>query len=153
MTKFNRPGLSSCEVEYYGMGAVSTDVVSHTHLLNELVPIQWISNSEVSQSSSVDPITIHCDNASAYQVAQHPHLHKRMKHTHIRHHVIRQFIIWMIIRFQCISGPLNCSDMMVKANAKLPLRQHRAAAFGPFTAPDIIYTPEEKLRQSQNLLI
>ena len=135
------------------MGAVSTDVVSHTHLLNELVPTQSVSNSEVLQSSIVDPITIHCDNASAYQVAQHPYLHKRMKHTHIRHHVIRQFIIWMIIRFQCISGPLNCSDMMVKANAKLPLRQHRAAAFGPFTAPNIIYTPEEKLRQSQNLLI
>jgi hypothetical protein len=151
VTKFNRPGLFTCEVEYHGMGQVSTEVVSHTHLLNELAPIQWLSNSELVQSTDVDPITIHCDNASARQIALHPHLHKRMKHTHIRYHVIRQFVQWMIIRFQLCPGPDNCADMMVKANYKVALRKHRTAAFGPYTTPDIIYTPEERLRQSSNL--
>jgi hypothetical protein len=151
MTKFNRPGLSTAEVEYHGMGAVSTEVVSHTHLLNELVPIQWVSNSEHSQSADVDPISIHCDNASARQVALHPHMHKRMKHLEIRYHIIRKFVQCLIIRFQLVSGVDNCSDMMVKANAKASLRKHRTVAFGPFTAPDLVYTPEELLRQSTNM--
>jgi hypothetical protein len=151
MTKFNRAGLSSCETEYHGMGAVACDVVSHTHLLNELAPLQWVSDSEVHQSEKSDPITIHCDNASARQIALHPHMHKRMKHTHIRHHVIRQFVQWLIIRFQLCTGANNCSDMMVKAEPKKTLRKHRATAFGPYAGPNMVYSPEELLRQSSNI--
>jgi hypothetical protein len=150
MSKFNRVGLSSCEAEYYGMGAVACDVISHTHLLNELAPLMQNYNSEVKQSPTVDPVTIHCDNSSARQIALHPHMHKRTKHIHIRHHVIRQFVQWLIIRFQLCTGPDNCADMMVKALPKATLRKHRASAYGPFSAPNLVYTPEELLRQKTN---
>jgi hypothetical protein len=150
LCKFDRTGGSSCETEYYGMGSVANDVVSHTHLLNELAPLQIKYNSEVQQSPTVDPVTILCDNSSARQIALHPHMHKRTKHIHIRHHIIRQFVQWLIIRFQLCTGPDNCADMMVKATPKATLRKHRASAYGPYSAPDLVYTPEEKLRQTTN---
>jgi hypothetical protein len=150
LCKFSRPGLSTCEVEYYGMGSAACDVVSHTHLLNELAPLQQNYNSEVTSDPTVDPVTIFCDNASARQIALHPHLHKRSKHMHIRHHVIRQFVQWLIIRFQLCTGPNNCADMMVKALPKATLRKHRAHAYGPYHTPPVIYTPEELLRQKSS---
>ena len=149
LTKFNRPGLSSCETEYYGMGAVSTEIVSHTHLVNELKPLQWKLNSDVEHSDDIDPITIYGDNQSAQKIARHPHLHKRMKHTHIRHHVIRSFVELLIIRFQFVPGPQNCADIMVKASNKTTLRRHRSAASGRHVHPKIVNTPEEILRQRQ----
>ena len=141
LTKFNRPGLSSCETEYYGMGAVSTEIVSHTHLVNELKPLQWKLNSEVEHSDDIDPITIYGDNQSTQKIARHPHLHKRMKHTHIRHHVIRSFVELLIIRFQFVPGPQNCADIMVKASNKATLRRHRSAASGSHVHPKIVNTP------------
>jgi len=153
MSKFNRTGLSSCEVEYYGMGAVACDVVSHTHLLNELAPLMMQYNSEVTQSDKVEPVTLHCDNSSARQISLHPHMHKRTKHIHIRHHVLRQFVEWHIIRFQLCTGPDNVADMMVKALKKSDLRKHRTTAYGPFSAPNTKYAPEELLRQKTNATV
>jgi hypothetical protein len=148
LSAFRQPGLSTCEVEYYGMSAVATEVVSHTHLLNELKPIQWVTNSENIQSQDVPPVTIHTDNNSALQVANNPIFHKRMKHTHIRHHVVRKFIKEHIIRYQHIYSASNCSDMMVKALPKAILRKHRAFTFGPSPAPAIVYNTEEQHRHN-----
>ena len=147
-SKFNQPALSSCESEYHGMGQVSTEVVAHSHLINEIEPLQWKINSEIYQSPEYDTITVFTDNSSSRQTAMQPNLYKRMKHTHIRYHVIRNFVKWLIIRFQLIPGPDDCADMMVKANSKAMLRKHRATAFGPYLYPEIIFSPEEMLRQS-----
>lgn len=136
-------GLSSSEVEYYGMGAVATEVVAHNNILNELAPIKWNANSEVSTSAAVPPTTIHTDNQSAMQVAENPVLHKRMKHTHIRHHVIRRFITEHLIRYQHIYSASNCSDMMVKALPKIKLREHRRTVFGPTAPPELKYNVGE----------
>jgi hypothetical protein len=142
LTSFRQPGLSTCEVEYYGLGAAALEVVSHHHLLNELAPLQWNSNSEVSYSEDNEPTTIHTDNIAARQVAQNPVFHKRMKHTHIRHHVIRAFVKNKIVRFQHVYSADNHGDMMVKALAKAALRRHRHAGFGPCKSPNIVFTAE-----------
>jgi hypothetical protein len=129
------------------LGAVASAEQGHAHLLNELAPLQWLTNSEVHHSEDSTPTTIITDSTAAIQVAQNPVFHKRMKHTHIRHHFIRGLVKNLIIRFQYGPSATNVADMMVKANSKTVFRQHRAAAFGPHIPPPIVLNAEELLRQ------
>jgi hypothetical protein len=145
LTSFRQPGLSTCEVEYYGMGAIAAETVAHTHLINELAPLQWHINSETDYKPTNDTITIHTDNSSALQVAVNPVFHKRMKHVHNRHHFLRNLVRWCIIRFQHVYSADNPSDMMVKALHKSQLRKHRTTCFGPYTAPAIVLSAAEQL--------
>ena len=145
LTAFRQPGLSTCEVEYYGMGAIAAETVAHTHLLNDLAPLQWRFNSEVDFSPDNAPVTLHTDNASALQVAVNPVHHKRMKHVHNRHHLMRNLNRWSIIRYQHINSADNCSDMMVKALPKHGLRKHRTTCYGPYVAPRIVLSVAEQL--------
>jgi len=130
------------------MGAVATEVLAHSHLLNELLPLYWLTNSEVHQSDDNKPITVITVNTAARQVAENSVFHKRMKHTHISHHFIRKLVAWLIIRFQYGKSKINVADMMVKTNTKVSLRQKRTACFGSHIAPDVIFTNEEKLRHN-----
>ena len=145
LTSFRQPGLSTCEVEYYGMGSIAAETVAHTHLLNDLTPLQWHFNSETVFSPENAPVTLYTDNASALQVAVNPVHHKRMKHVHNRHHFLRNLIRWCIIRYQHTVSADNCSDMMVKALPKSGLRKHRATCFGPYTPPAIVLSVAEQL--------
>ncbi len=112
---------------------------------NELEPLHWNSNSEVHYSAENVPTTIFTDNTAARQVAQNPVFHKRMKHTHIRHHFVRNLVLNKIVRYQFTYSPDNNADMMVKALAKALLRKHRKTVFGPFVPPAVVLTPEEQL--------
>ena len=127
------------------MGAIAAETVVHTHLLNDMTPLQWRFNSEVDFSPENVPVTLHTDNASALQVAVNPVHHKRMKHVHNCYHFMRNLIHWYIIRYQHINSQNNCSDMMVKALPKLGLRKHRTACFGPYVAPAIVLSIAEQL--------
>ncbi|MFN9904695.1 MAG: Ty1/Copia family ribonuclease HI, partial [bacterium] len=100
---------------YYGMATIAAETVAHTHLLNELAPLQWHINSETDYAPTNDTITIHTDNSSALQVAINPVFHKRMKHVHNRYHFLRNLVRWCIIRFQHVYSADNSVDMMVKA--------------------------------------
>ena len=40
LSSFRQLGLSTCEVEYYALGAAAQETISHTHLLNEVTPLQ-----------------------------------------------------------------------------------------------------------------
>jgi len=145
LTAFRQPGLSTCEVEYYGMGAIAAETVAHTHLINGLAPLQWRFNSETDFSPDNAPVTLYTDNASALQVAVNPVFHKRMKHVHNRHHFLRNLIRWCIIRYQHTDSPNNCSDMMVKALPKIGIRKHRTTCFGPYVPPAIVLSVAEQL--------
>ena len=72
-----------------------------------------------------------------------------MKHTHIRHHVIRAFVKNKIVRFQHVYSADNHADMMVKALAKASLRRHRQAGFGPYKSPTIVFNAEEQLARKK----
>ena len=145
MTSFRQPGLSTCEVEYYGLGAATTEVLALHHILNEMKPLQWNSNSDTYYSSLNEPTTIFTDNTAARQVAQNPVFHKRMKHTHIRHHFLRIIVKNKIARYQHTYSKDNNTDMLVKALAKALLRRHRKTCMGPYVAPAKVVTDEEHL--------
>jgi hypothetical protein len=151
LTSFKKPGLSTCEVEYYGMGSIAAETVAHTHLLNELAPLQWRINSETDFKPTNETITIHTDNSSALQVAVNPVFHKRMKHVHNRYHFLRNLVRWSIIRFQHVYSADNPADMMVKALPKTSIRKHRTTCFGPYIAPATILSTAEQLIQKNQL--
>ena len=109
-------------------------------------PPSYSQRDELKLGPSLnEPTTILTDITAARQVAQNPVFHKRMKHTHIRHHFPRIIVKNKIARYQHTYSKENCSDMLVKALAKVPLRRRRKTCMGPYVAPAVVLTAEEQL--------
>ena len=62
-----------------------------------------------------DLVRVHCDNQSAIYLAKDHMYHKRTKHTNVRYHKIRQWVIDdKVIDLVKINTKKNPTDMMTK---------------------------------------
>lgn len=95
--------LSSTEAEYIALSSTVREIIWTIQLAKEI------------GESSLEPITIFCDNQSAIQLASSDGYRQRTKHVDIRHHHIRDQIKNGIIKLEHVSTEMQTADSLTKA--------------------------------------
>lgn len=96
---------SSAEAEYRALASVTCEVIWLANLLQDL------------NIKTAKPVTMHCDNKAAIQIASNPVFHDRTKHFEIDLHFIRDKIIEGIIKPSKIESAKNTADILTKGLA------------------------------------
>ena len=94
---------SSAEAEYRGMA----------HGVCELI---WIKN--VLQDLGIDyekPMSLHCDNKAAIEIAHNPVQHDRTKHVEVDRHFIKENLDRKVIQFPFVRSEDQLADVLTKA--------------------------------------
>ncbi|XP_022007495.1 uncharacterized mitochondrial protein AtMg00810-like [Helianthus annuus] len=99
---------SSCESEYCAMANTAAEIVSITHLLQEL------------HALPPDRPTMLCDNQSALFLTQNPVSHKRAKHIDLDYHFLRELVNAGKLVTKFVPTKLQVADIFTKS---LPLSQ------------------------------
>ena len=100
---------SSAEAEYRAMSQAAGEVTWLVRLLSEL---------GVSQSQ---PVTLHCDNQSALQIAKNHVFHERTKHIDLDCHFTREKVLEGLLQLAYLPTSLQLADILTKV---LPSHQH-----------------------------
>ena len=101
---------SFAEAEYRAMSQATTEVTWLVKLLSEL---------GLSQSQ---PVTLHCDNQFALQIAKNHVFHKQTKHIELDCHFIRDKVLEGLLQLAYIPTYLQLADILIKV---LPSHQHK----------------------------
>ena len=105
--------LSSTEAEYIGITHAAKESTWIRHLLSELYSPQVLDY----------PLTIHCDNKSAIELARNATFHSRKKHIAIRYHFIREALNNGVISLEHRGTDDMPADMFTKALIRLKLNK------------------------------
>lgn len=100
--KQNTVSKSSSEAEYRAMSAAASEITWLVRLLEEL------------GVSSLQPVTLHCDNKSAIHIATNPVLHDRTKHIAIDCHFTREKVMEGLIQLTYLPTQLQLADVLTK---------------------------------------
>lgn len=101
---------SSAEAEYKAMSHAAAEVTWLVRLLFEL------------GLSQLQPVTFHCDNQSALQIAKNPVFHERTKHIELDCHFTRDKVLEGLLQLAYIPTSLQLADVLTKI---LPSHQHK----------------------------
>lgn len=107
----------SFEVEYHYMASASSEVVWVVRLLAEL------------GLSSLQPVTLHCDNMSALHIAQNPVFHERTKHLEIDCHFTREKVMEGLLQLTYLPTSSHLADVFTKILPSVQFR-HLLAKLG-----------------------
>jgi len=80
--------------------------------------VKLLSELGVSQSQ---PVTLHCDNQSALQIAKNPVFHERTKHIDLDCHFTREKVLEGLLQLAYLPTSLQLADILTKV---LPSHQH-----------------------------
>lgn len=101
---------SSVEAEYRAMSQAAAEITWLVRLLSELgLP-------------HLHPVTLHCDNQSALQIAKNPVFHERTKHIEVDCHFTRDKVLEGLLELAYIPTHLQLADVLTKI---LPSPHHR----------------------------
>ncbi|CAO2825118.1 unnamed protein product [Amaranthus hypochondriacus] len=93
---------SSSEAEYRAMASAASEVTWAVRLLEEL----GVCN--------LKPVTLHCDNMSALNIAHNPVLHDRTKHIEIDCHFTREKVMDGLLQLTYLPTSSQLADVFTK---------------------------------------
>ena len=113
---------SSSEAEYRAMQQATSEITWLGNLLKEL------------NVTSLTPVTLHCDNQSAIQIAKNPVYHERTKHIEIDCHFTREKLMEGLIQLTYLPTQNQLADVLTKI---LPITHFKSLLFklGMFPPP------------------
>jgi len=101
---------SSAEAEYKAMSHAAAEVTWLVRLLSDIgIP-------------HTQPVTLHCENQCALQIAKNPVFHERTKHIKIDCHFTRDKVIEGLLQLAYIPTHLQLEDILTKI---LPSLQYK----------------------------
>ncbi|GJY16480.1 retrovirus-related pol polyprotein from transposon TNT 1-94 [Tanacetum coccineum] len=80
--------------------------------------VLWIKSQLADYDVLYDKVPIFCDNTSAISISNNPVLHSRTKHTDIRYHFIRDYILKGDIELHFVPTDLQLADIFTKPLAE-----------------------------------
>lgn len=93
---------SSSEAEYWAIANAAAEVTWVVRLLQEL------------GLTNLKPVTLHCDNISAIQIAKNPILHERTKHIELDCHFTHEKIIDGLLQLTYLPTKNQLADILTK---------------------------------------
>ena len=89
--------------------------------------ITWLVNLlEELNVTSLKPVTLHCDNQSAMQIAKNPVYHERTKHIELDCHFTREKLMKRLIQLTYLPTQNQLLNMLTKI---LPPTQFKTLSF------------------------
>ena len=85
---------------------------------SEAVWLKGIHREIVSDSDTVDPMTIYCDNKGAIDLAKNPGYRSRTKHISVQHHFIRDKVDAGDIAVMKVASEDMIADCLTKKLSK-----------------------------------
>ena len=98
---------SSSEAEYRAMASASSETTWLVRLLTELAV------------TTLQPVTLYCDNQSAIHIGKNPMFHERTKHIEIDCHFTREKVLEGLIQLTYTPSADQLADIMTKALGSL----------------------------------
>ena len=99
--KQNTVALSTAEAEYVAAAACCSQVL-------------WIKQQLRDYGMKFDCISIYCDNTSAISISKDPVHHSRVKHIHVRHHFLKDYVEKGLIKLDFCETENQIADILTK---------------------------------------